>query len=70
MSRWERAENDIDSNAEALIRLFAAERLSLDAVLGVGEVAEWCVPGEDERSIVIDGTDPANYRSKPLVDAA
>lgn len=60
ISRWERGEVPIDSNAEALIRLFAAQKLELDAI-DVKDVSGWCVPSADTPPIVIDGSDPSNY---------
>lgn len=63
ISRWERGENPIDSNAEALIRLFAAQKLELDAI-DVKDVAGWCIPSAETPPIVIDGSDPSNYTVK------
>ncbi|MDK9694892.1 MAG: transcriptional regulator [Siculibacillus sp.] len=63
ISRWERGENPIDSNAEALIRLFAAQKLELDAI-DVKDVSGWCIPNTETLPIVIDGTDPSNYTVK------
>lgn len=60
ISRWERGEVPIDSNAEALIRLFAAQKLELKAI-DVKDVAGWCIPSADTPPIVIDGSDPTNY---------
>ena len=61
VSRWERNEVEIDSNAEAIIRLAAIEMLALpDAP--VREVAGWCVPSADSTPLRIDGSDPSNYR--------
>ncbi len=60
ISRWERGEVPIDSNAEALIRLFAAQKLELDAI-DVKDVSGWCIPSADTPPIVIDGSDPSNY---------
>ncbi|WP_349370765.1 transcriptional regulator [Salinarimonas sp.] len=70
ISRWERGEVEIDRNAEALIRLYAVEELGLEDAPGVGEVAAWCVPNGSDPTIIIDGSDPDNYRSKPLANAA
>lgn len=63
VSRWERGEVELDSNAEALIRLFAAERLNLPPA-SVAEIADWCIPAAKTPPLVIDGTDPENYRPK------
>ena len=61
VSRWERAEVPIDSNAEALIRLHAVEHLSLQEPATVQEITGWCVPSARTLPLVIDGTDPSNY---------
>ena len=63
ISRWERGEIEIDSNAETLIRLHATERLHLSPV-PVAEVAGWCVPTAQTPPLVIDGSDPDNYQPK------
>ncbi|WP_333823370.1 transcriptional regulator [Pinisolibacter sp.] len=60
ISRWERGEFPIDSNAEALIRLFAAQRLELESI-DVKDVTGWCIPSAETPPIVIDGSDPSNY---------
>ena len=67
ISRWERGESPIDSNAEALIRLHALESLEIIDRPSVQNVSGWCVPSADEKPIQIDGSDPSNYR---LLDAA
>src|SRR5215213_1346201 len=64
VSRWERGEITIDPNAEALIRLYAIQHLDLDEDLDVRELAAWCVPSAAVPPIVIDGSDPANYRPR------
>ena len=64
VSRWERGEVEIDGNAEALVRLYAAQKLGLPETLDVREIAGWCVPSADTPPIVIDGSDPSNYRPK------
>jgi DNA-binding transcriptional regulator YiaG len=63
ISRWERGENEIDSNAETLIRLHATERLGLSPV-PVAEVAGWCIPTAQTPPLVIDGSNPDNYQPK------
>lgn len=63
ISRWERGEVEIDSNAETLIRLLATERLGLPPA-PVAEVAGWCIPTAQTPPLVIDGSDPDNYRPK------
>ena len=61
ISRWERAEIPIDSNAEALIRLHAIENLSLEEQATVQQITGWCVPTAKTLPLVIDGSDPSNY---------
>lgn len=63
ISRWERGEVEIDSNAETLIRLHATEVLGLSSV-PVAEVAGWCIPTAQTSPLVIDGSDPDNYQPK------
>jgi DNA-binding transcriptional regulator YiaG len=63
ISHWERGEIEIDSNAEALIRLHATERLELSPA-PVAVVAGWCIPTAQTPPLVIDGSDPDNYRPK------
>lgn len=64
VSRWERSEHPIDSNAEALIRLYAAAELGLEKALNVRDTAGWCVASAAVPPIVIDGSDPSHYRLK------
>jgi DNA-binding transcriptional regulator YiaG len=61
VSRWERGECPLDSNAEALIRLHAVESLEIHHPGSVQEISSWCVPSAAEHPIEIDGTDPTNY---------
>lgn len=61
ISRWEREEVPIDTNAETLIRLHAAETLGLDLEATVKEVSGWSIPRAQEVPIEIDGSDPGNY---------
>ena len=68
VGRWERGEKPIDQNAEALIRLIAAERLELPHVETIEQLARRCVPAAEVQVITIDGGDPRNYR--PLQKAA
>ncbi len=63
ISRWERGESPIDSNAEAIIRLYAAQKLELPSI-DVRDIAGWCIPSAETPPIVIDGSDPANYTIK------
>jgi len=62
ISRWERAETEIDANAETLIRLHAIERLGLDVESGVSEISGWSIPSAVQHPITIDGSDPNNYQ--------
>ncbi|MBV9751846.1 MAG: helix-turn-helix domain-containing protein [Hyphomicrobiales bacterium] len=61
VSRWERGECPIDSNAEALVRLYAIEELKLKRE-PVREIAGWCVQSAETPPIVIDGSDPEHYQ--------
>lgn len=62
IGRWERGEKPIDQNAEALIRLLAAERLKLPTEGSIEELARRCVPAAEIQVITIDGRDPSHYR--------
>jgi DNA-binding transcriptional regulator YiaG len=64
ISRWERAEDRIDSNAEALIRMCATQELGLPANATVTEISGWCITTDENPPLVIDGSDPSNYRLK------
>jgi DNA-binding transcriptional regulator YiaG len=66
VSRWERGESPLDSNAEALIRLHAMENLSIEDRPSVKEISGWCVPTAVDQTHQIDGSDPANYRQLPI----
>lgn len=64
ISRWERGESPMDSNAEAVIRLLAIEKLNLP-VERVENIAGWCAKKPEanvQPPLVIDGSDPTNYR--------
>ncbi len=61
ISRWERGERPIDSNAEALIRLYMIEKLDLSQKMSVQSMSAWCVTSAEEKPISIDGSDPDNY---------
>ena len=63
VGRWERGECPIDQNAEAVIRMMAAERLKIDTELSVEEMAKRCVPSAVVRKITIDGRNPNLYRA-------
>jgi transcriptional regulator with XRE-family HTH domain len=62
IGRWERGEFENDPNAEAIIRLVAAERLALDLSAPIEEVTGWCLQTADNPAIRIDASDPENYR--------
>lgn len=62
VGRWERGEVELDQTAEALIRLLAEEKLSIDTRLSVTEIAARCMPSAEYRQIRIDGSDPGHYR--------
>lgn len=64
IGRWERGENAIDQNAEAVIRVVAAERLSVNTEMPIEEVVRRCIPAASVEAIVIDGTDPGHYMPK------
>lgn len=62
VNRWERDKGEIDSNAQVVIRLLAAERLGITLEVSVGEMAKRSVSSADTSPIRIDGRDPSNYR--------
>ena len=64
VSRWERGESPLDSNAETVVRLYASQALKLPDTPDVKEVAGWCVPSAETPPLVIDGSDPSNYHLK------
>ncbi|MDB5600743.1 MAG: transcriptional regulator [Xanthobacteraceae bacterium] len=64
ISRWERGEDDIDSNAEVLIRMCSSEALNLPKTGTVEQISGWSVAGAETAPIVVDGSDPSNYRLK------
>jgi len=62
IGRWERGEFENDPNAEAIIRLVAAERLQLKLDAPIEDVTGWCFQTADRPAIIIDASDPNNYR--------
>lgn len=62
IGRWERGEFENDPNTEAIIRLVAAERLSLKLDAPTEDVTGWCLQTADNPAIRIDASDPENYR--------
>jgi transcriptional regulator with XRE-family HTH domain len=65
ISRWERGEvAGIDANAETLVRLLAQESLGLQVAASVKSISGWSVASAATPPIVVDGSDPANYKLK------
>ena len=62
VNRWEKDKSEIDSNAQVVIRLLAAERLGIMPKVSVAEIAKRSVYSTDTGPIRIDGSDPAHYR--------
>jgi transcriptional regulator with XRE-family HTH domain len=68
ISRWERGEvEQIDMNAETVIRLHAKEILELNVNATVRAMSEWSVPTAMSPPLEIDGSNPDDY--KPLIAA-
>lgn len=64
VGRWERGEIEIDSNAEALTRLLAVQRLGLQIEEDIEALSSRCVPTVESQPIVIIANDPEDYRQK------
>jgi hypothetical protein len=47
-----------------VIRAIAAQRLGIDPELSMEEIAERCVPSAQVARILIDGSDPSEYKLK------
>jgi DNA-binding transcriptional regulator YiaG len=62
IGRWERGEFSNDPNAEAIVRLVAAQRLQLEVNAPIEDVTGWCVDTVGPSAIRIDASDPNNYR--------
>lgn len=62
IGRWERGEFENDPNAEAIIRLVAAQRLQLNLNAPIEDVTGWCIQRADAAAIKIDASDPDRYR--------
>ena len=62
VGRWERGEIEIDSNAEALVRLLAVQRLGLQIETDIEVMSARCVPTVEVQPIIIDASDPETYR--------
>jgi transcriptional regulator with XRE-family HTH domain len=66
ISRWERGEvEQIDANAEALIRMLAKEVLELPIQATVRDITGWSVPSAQTPALRIDGSNPAHYKLLP-----
>ncbi|MFJ6323835.1 MULTISPECIES: helix-turn-helix domain-containing protein [unclassified Rhizobium] len=57
IGRWERAEVEIDSTAEAIVRRLAIETLGLPADLGMAELSRRSVPTAESQRIQIAKTE-------------
>ncbi|MBB3264065.1 DNA-binding transcriptional regulator YiaG [Azospirillum sp. OGB3] len=66
ISRWERGENPIHQNAMTVIRLLAVERLKLEEI-GIERISRQSVSDAKSARVVVDGTDPENYRAQRKV---
>lgn len=64
ISRWERGEVALNVDTEAAIRLLAIRQLRLPDDEDAGEIAGRCRPSAKTSPIMIDGSDPSNYRIK------
>jgi hypothetical protein len=65
ISRWERGEDAIGSNAETLIRVCATQELGLPTDTKVTEISGWCIQGDPApKPIIIDGTTPVITASR------
>ncbi|MFY9287918.1 MAG: helix-turn-helix domain-containing protein [Alphaproteobacteria bacterium] len=63
VGRWERGEvSPIDSNAEAIIRLLAIEKLDLGKDMPMEALTKMCVPTAQTQFVKIDGSDSNDYR--------
>ncbi len=56
IGRWERAESEIDSTSEAVIRKLAIERLELSVVLGMDQLSKNSVPTAETQPIKISAS--------------
>ncbi len=63
VGRWEREEIAIDGSAEVIIRKHAIELLGLSVdKVTTEELSKLCSKGTGEQKILIDGSNPENYR--------
>lgn len=67
VGRWERGEFPIDPTAETLIRVMALQHVE-STLPAVEDMASWSVASSGEPPILIDASDPDNW--KPLLQAA
>ena len=70
IGRWERAEFDIASSAEAIIRRLAIEKLNLEINKGIDELSRYSVPTVSTQPINIKKTEEANDSSHYQLIAA
>jgi transcriptional regulator with XRE-family HTH domain len=56
IGRWERAESEIDSTSEAVIRKLAIERLKLSVTLGMDQLSKSSVPTAETQPIKISAS--------------
>jgi len=68
LGRWERGDKPINSNAETVVRLLAAQKLGTGLDISVEEMSKNSVWASELTEIRIDGSDPENYR--PVDQAA
>ena len=61
VNRWEGSHARVDQHTEVLLRLIVADRLGIDLSKSPEELAS-CVWTVESRPIVIDGSDPEDYR--------
>jgi len=62
INRWENGKVQINENAEAMIRRHTAEELNLELELTTKELSSLCVASAIDTPIIIDGSNPKNYR--------
>ena len=62
VGRWERSEWPIDPTAETVIRVMALQHVDATTLPAIEEMAGWSVASAGEPPIMIDATDPENWR--------
>jgi DNA-binding transcriptional regulator YiaG len=62
INRWERGKTGIDSNAEVIIRMLAAEKLGINPKMTIEKMAKNCVWKAEKQVIWINGEHPEKYR--------